>query len=557
MPDVQKLEYDALGRLTQDAHRTFKWTSFDLPKSVTENGEMWTFGYDAGHVRVTKAGPKETITSFGGLYEKHETPAGTRHVFHLVGSDVAIGEVTYTENATPSQPGTTTTAYALTDALGSTLAVADDKGTVAENDYFDLWGQRTKADGAPIDQPTLFQSLLTAGFTSQPHDDDLAVINMQGRLYDPALGRFLSADPIVGNAGFSQSWNAYSYVLNSPVDFIDPSGFECSSSTTVSDGGKTTSTLTGCHDDGPDGSTGAHVATVVTFLQDQERWAHLGREIHELRKPELATSRKSADGTPIGAGANNWGWRVRPTNHGSGLEPPRHQSQRETDLARLAVSLEKRKAEMNRTSTWLEDKAAGFTVRLFCGRECASANGPTSAREAAAAPKRLSDARIARNAVSQALAAKSLFRWIGKVGVLVDEGVDGVISRLMPDGLGMDDEEEDRRRIAEWIAEGRAMMAQAIELAEQNYQRSEADYRAAVATRDRLHSQYLTAESDLLGLDPSDVAADLLTQVFLDSRREYEEAVEYAMGRNFRAQVDYDWWQQLRARARTLNDGDQ
>jgi RHS repeat-associated protein len=335
---AQMYEYDALGRLKQDPQRAFKWTAFDLPKSVTENGETWTFGYDANHARVTKAGPKETITTFGGLYEKHEG-ASTRHVFHLVGSDAAIGDISYTEGTMPSQPGTTTLAYALTDALGSTLAVADEKGTVAENDYFDPWGQRTNADGSALAQPTLFQSLLSAGFTNQPHDDDLALVNMQGRLYDPALGRFLSADPIVGNAAFSQSWNAYSYVGNSPIDFVDPSGFECTASTAVATASEKSFIANGTCSSGsnvtlPNGEegtvtdssrppdAGALVATAISFMDDQRQRAHMERKIEDIRKPELATSKKSADGTTV-SGGNNWGWTERKTHQGVGLEPPR------------------------------------------------------------------------------------------------------------------------------------------------------------------------------------------------------------------------------------------
>ena len=39
---------------------------------------------------------------------------------------------------------------------------------------------------------------------------------MNGRVYDPRTGRFLSPDPIIENPAFSQSWNSYSYVANSP-----------------------------------------------------------------------------------------------------------------------------------------------------------------------------------------------------------------------------------------------------------------------------------------------------------------------------------------------------
>ncbi len=133
-------------------------------------------------------------------------------MFHVIGSDEVVADVTYTEAANPTQPGTSDVAYPLTDGLGSTDVIVDRNGTAREQDYFDSWGLRSNPDGTPLKNLTLFQSLLSGGFTSQTHDDDLALVNMQGRLYDPALGRFLSADPIVGNAAFSQSWNAYSYV---------------------------------------------------------------------------------------------------------------------------------------------------------------------------------------------------------------------------------------------------------------------------------------------------------------------------------------------------------
>ena len=48
---------------------------------------------------------------------------------------------------------------------------------------------------------------------------------MNGRIYDPNLGRFLSADPIIQAPYNSQSYNRYSYVMNNPLSMIDPSGY--------------------------------------------------------------------------------------------------------------------------------------------------------------------------------------------------------------------------------------------------------------------------------------------------------------------------------------------
>src|SRR5689334_18144094 len=55
---------------------------------------------------------------------------------------------------------------------------------------------------------------------------------MNGRVYDPSIGRFMSADPFVQAPLNSQSLNRYSYVFNNPLSFADPSGFQ-----TAADGG--------------------------------------------------------------------------------------------------------------------------------------------------------------------------------------------------------------------------------------------------------------------------------------------------------------------------------
>jgi RHS repeat-associated protein len=55
--------------------------------------------------------------------------------------------------------------------------------------------------------------------------DSVDLVHMNGRVYDPEIGRFLSADPHVQDATNLQSWNRYTYVNNNPLSFTDPSGF--------------------------------------------------------------------------------------------------------------------------------------------------------------------------------------------------------------------------------------------------------------------------------------------------------------------------------------------
>ena len=55
--------------------------------------------------------------------------------------------------------------------------------------------------------------------------DGLGIIHMNGRIYDPTLGRFLQADPHIQAPMNSQNYNRYSYVLNNPMSYTDPSGY--------------------------------------------------------------------------------------------------------------------------------------------------------------------------------------------------------------------------------------------------------------------------------------------------------------------------------------------
>jgi RHS repeat-associated protein len=66
-------------------------------------------------------------------------------------------------------------------------------------------------------------------FTGKERDSESGLDNFGARYDSSSMGRFMSPDP--SNAGASldtpQSWNAYSYVLNNPLNYIDPSGMDC------------------------------------------------------------------------------------------------------------------------------------------------------------------------------------------------------------------------------------------------------------------------------------------------------------------------------------------
>ena len=67
---------------------------------------------------------------------------------------------------------------------------------------------------------------LTRGFTGHEHLPQFNLINMNGRLYDPIVGRMLSVDNNVADATNTQAYNKYSYVVNNPLKYTDPSGWK-------------------------------------------------------------------------------------------------------------------------------------------------------------------------------------------------------------------------------------------------------------------------------------------------------------------------------------------
>jgi RHS repeat-associated protein len=62
------------------------------------------------------------------------------------------------------------------------------------------------------------------GYTGHEHLPWFGLVNMNGRLYDPAVGSFLSPDNYIQMPDFTQNYNRYGYALNNPLKYTDPSG---------------------------------------------------------------------------------------------------------------------------------------------------------------------------------------------------------------------------------------------------------------------------------------------------------------------------------------------
>ena len=113
--------------------------------------------------------------------------------------------------------------YILKDHLGSWTTITDAEGNVEQELSYDAWGNLRDADtwtGTGTEAP-----MFDRGYTGHEHLDAFGLINMNGRLYDPMLGRMLSPDIVVQQTDYTQSYNRYSYCFNNPLRFTDPTGW--------------------------------------------------------------------------------------------------------------------------------------------------------------------------------------------------------------------------------------------------------------------------------------------------------------------------------------------
>jgi RHS repeat-associated protein len=221
-------EYDAVGNQTGRSGAKVVYNERNLPaRLLRPDGTIATsFLYGPGGERVRKTTSTGSITSVRGLYERHRDGANIEH--RLIVPGIAILSYKQSGSAVVRQPER----YVHTDHLGSTIAITsdDDPGTglkakVKEVRSYDAFGLTRNPDWKSGGYAGVAPALSVQGYTGHNDDAELGLIDMKGRVYDPLLGRFLSADPLVSDPSATQPWHPYAYVDNNPLRDTDPSGY--------------------------------------------------------------------------------------------------------------------------------------------------------------------------------------------------------------------------------------------------------------------------------------------------------------------------------------------
>ena len=186
------------GNQTSGDGRTMTYTVVDKPDSITKGSVQVDFAYGVGNSRYERqeheGAALQKTTLYLGTTERITESGSTYYKRYLGGVAIA----TYYPTTQIQQ-----LAYLLKDHIGSIHTVLNESGLITATMRFGAFGQRQGSDWqtpltsfmyAPLNDIT------TRGFTGHEQVDSMGIVHMNGRIYDPKLGRFLQADPICSGA---------------------------------------------------------------------------------------------------------------------------------------------------------------------------------------------------------------------------------------------------------------------------------------------------------------------------------------------------------------------
>ena len=204
-----QLSYDALDRLIQAQNSQLKDpvpTGLSAGPPAPKVGLVERYQYDPLGRRIQKTTNDRTLVYWyegDRIWKEYERDSDTLLLralyFHGAGIDQPLARITNSGGL-----------YYHTDRLGSVSSVTGADGMSVSYQRYSAWGTAEEAFGEPIP---------TYGYTGRELDAT-GLLYYRNRYYDPQIGRFIQQDPL----GFIDGVNRYAYVMNNPINFVDPWG---------------------------------------------------------------------------------------------------------------------------------------------------------------------------------------------------------------------------------------------------------------------------------------------------------------------------------------------
>ncbi|MGB0929500.1 MAG: FG-GAP-like repeat-containing protein [Chitinophagales bacterium] len=197
------------------------YNSFLQPETLSEGNYDLTYTYGSDDQRrksvLKQNGSTVNTRYYFGDYEKDITGSTTRHLHYITAGEHLVSIVERINYAD-------TYHYTYTDHLGSILAVTNSSGTVTAEQNFDAWGRKRNPNTWTYSNIPATPTWLYRGYTMHEHLPEFGLINMNGRMYDPLVGRMLSTDNFIHDNMGIGGFNRYTYAFNNPLKYTDPDG---------------------------------------------------------------------------------------------------------------------------------------------------------------------------------------------------------------------------------------------------------------------------------------------------------------------------------------------
>uniref|UniRef100_UPI0032B2DA7D RHS repeat domain-containing protein n=1 Tax=uncultured Sulfurimonas sp. TaxID=291845 RepID=UPI0032B2DA7D len=208
--------YDLNGNMINNNGTFIEYTAFNKVAKLKTPTDTINFSYDTNHNRYKKSTDKYTSYYIDKSYEKKINKDNSEEDKYFIYVDSKVMSI-YT-----SSLNETSTKYLHYDSLNSVDTITNNQGVVESRMAYKPFGEKLNLDkdGKKTQTPPKTKR----GYTGHEHIEETHFINMNARLYDPTIARFLSADSIIPYMYDTQSFNRYSYVRNNPLKYIDPSG---------------------------------------------------------------------------------------------------------------------------------------------------------------------------------------------------------------------------------------------------------------------------------------------------------------------------------------------
>lgn len=266
------IRYDSKGYMVSAAGRNYEWTSYGKARNITKGQYRVSFEYDANKSRTVKRDSQGVTYYVSPNYEKTIKANGDvlhkyyiRNGYEVVASIERIEYAEDLDDEIDTRPQDSV-AYYSRDIIGSGLIVTGPMGEVVADRFYSPYGEElslipaavggvdstfdsqssimtsyllenhkdavTQAEAELGTDEIVLGRLLTVsnaasyfkGFTSHEKLNDVGLVHMNARLYDPQMARFVSPDSIVPESKKPLAYNRYAYGYNNPALVADPTG---------------------------------------------------------------------------------------------------------------------------------------------------------------------------------------------------------------------------------------------------------------------------------------------------------------------------------------------